>query len=242
MRRTLGFAVAALSVSAVALTQSVSALVIDDFEEGDFLVADTVATGTPETAGEQTGLTPSSAIGGTRLVQVEVQNFLTPPSPDANPNPLANGALTTTAGLDSVVLTAPVAPDRAFFSFIYDGIANLVNDEFAGTLGVDLSSFGILHFETSLNAGASGSLELTLWDSDSVQVSAGQLFNGSSTILLSGITDVDLTDIRAMRVRVRSLRGTIGIGKVEALVPEPATGSLVALGLVALAARRRARD
>jgi hypothetical protein len=248
MHRPLRFAIAAFLVSAVAIAQSASALVIDDFEEGDFLVADTVATNNPgpgpETEGEQSGLTPTSAIGGTRHVQVEVQDFLTPPATNANSNPLADASLTTTAGLDSVTLSGPASPDRAFFNFIYDGIPNLINDESGGALGLDLSPFGILHFETALVGTASGSLELTLWDSDPahIQVSAGQLFNGSSTILLSGITDVDMTDIRAMRIRVRSFRGTGSIGKIEAFIPEPATGALVALGLVAFAARRRAAN
>ena len=219
------------------LVGGASALIIDDFEEGDFLISDTNAAGA--VTAEQTGLTTGSVVGGTRQVRLEtvggagVQN--------------ASATLVTSLALDSVVISAPTAPtvvnpptpgSQTVVSFIYDAIPNLTNDQSAGALGLDLSSFGAIFVETAFGTPTpTGFLELTLWDSDSSQVQNATLLNGNSPILLNG-SNVDLTDIRALRVRVTSLRGALRVGLIST-VPEPGTGMLLLAGVAALALRRR---
>lgn len=241
MRQLCRSSLAVSTVAAIVFATGASALTIDDFEEGDFALSDTNAAGVQTS--EQTGLTTTSVVGGTRHVRLETV--------DGTGLQTATATLVTSVALDAVAISAPfsnttVTPpqpgSQTVVTFIYDAIPNLTNDQSAGALGLDLSPFGILSFATTFGTPTpTGFIELTLWDADSSQITNGTLANGTSSILLDQSGNADLTDIRTLRVRIVSLRRDLSIGMISA-IPEPGTGILVLAGIAALAAGRRERN
>jgi hypothetical protein len=193
---------------ALTLPQGALAVTIDNFEEGDFLITDPGAT-PGATLGLQTGLNPANVVGGTRQVGVTAVAGLT-----------ATAELTTTPADDSVALSNNLG--AGFYAFIYDGVANTINDENAGTLGVDLSSFDAIEVE-AINAGANATIQLGLWDSTTGEWVGPSLplVSGTNFLTLpdpgpSPFGEVDLTDIQSIRVRVAGLQGSASISEIRA--------------------------
>ena len=70
--------------------------------------------------------------------------------------------------------------------------------------------------------------------------------SGSGAIPLSDFTLVDLTQVSFLKVSFRyepilAASGSVSVSDIRTVVPEPSTASLLALGLVGIAAGRRRR-
>jgi hypothetical protein len=155
----------------------------------------------------------------------------------------ATSSLITTGGDDGALLTAVGAPNPVVgdFQFIYDGIANGLNDGRDGALALDLSSFTSVAVTVAITGAATA--QLTLWSSAlSASSSLLPLVNGTNNISLGTFGTLNLTDIQAMRVFVQGVNAldTVTVTAIAA-VPEPGTGLLISAGLIALALRRRQR-
>jgi len=216
---------------AASLAHPATGLIIDNFEEGDFSVTDPFSPTTP-TFGEVSGLSGSNVVGGVRLVRVQKTSGGT-----------GNALLVTTGGDDGAVLSSS-APAAALtdFAFIYDGVANGASDGSAGALNIDLSGDATVDVEASA-VSVVGGIRLTLWTStDSASTGIQPLVNGTNSLLIDGtLLALDLTDIQAILIAVTD----INLGEVPTIldirttsIPEPGTGFLMAVGLVALAIRR----
>ncbi len=155
----------------------------------------------------------------------------------------ASAFLSPTAADDSVAFTVLGVPDgQGLFQFYYDGIPNLTPDNTGGALNLDLSA--LTHLEvTALAVNVTASAQFTLWTS----AGAGNtlllpLANGVTLFPLNtaGLAGLNLADIQQIRFTLSAvdLLEAPAISNIAA-VPEPASGLLVAAGLVGLALRRR---
>lgn len=247
------------------------ALVIDNFEEGAALVADSglndlippivpVPTVVGTTA-EQIGLSTANVAGGVRLVAaVATDPLATLPDLPVDPTDVTGlilpipPTLTATA---TAVLAAPLPglPDDGMqfatlgggaFRLIYDGNpGGAVGSGRSGNLNLDLSGFNAVELTalgvTGAALGAPPEIRLSLYDDVRVQSSAFvDVAEGVNLIALSAFPLIDLSNIKQILVDIRGITttSTMQLTNIQA-VPEPGPGLLVALGLSALAARRR---
>jgi PEP-CTERM motif-containing protein len=224
-------AVAVLLFAAM-VAPSASGLPIDNFEEGDFLVAD---TGIPlaATAGEQSGLVTSNVAGGVRLVRATAQGLTA----------AGSATLVTTGGDDSVILATTSVGGTTDYQFIYDGIAGgNANSGIAGALALDLSAFSVIEVNASVLL-AGPVIRLSLWTSTSTASTAFKpLVNGVNSFSLTtgGFGALNLADIQAIQVSLQDISpaSAVGITNIQA-IPEPTTALLLSLGLVGIGAVRR---
>jgi PEP-CTERM motif len=236
MRNSRPVLIAAALVAALA--QPATSLVIDNFEETNFSFTDDVTplTGIGPTFGENSGMSTANVVGGVRLVRIIV---------GSTGAATAAAALVTTPVDDAAALTVAGVPDgTGDYEFIYDGVANGSADGRFGTLNLDLTPFTSIDVSVT-HLGLTATMQLALSSSTSTSFSPViPMANGINSFLLSGFTTLDLTDIN----QVRLLIAGIDVGEAPLLnyiqtepllVPEPATGTLIALGLVGIAIRRR---
>jgi hypothetical protein len=220
---------------AAALAQPAASLTIDNFEEGNFNVADYTASfpvalpipAPPSfTDFEGAGLATSNVIGGVRLVRSGQSGATWG---------VATSALATTPADDSAAFSYVADAGTAEFSFIYDGVANGVNDGGAGALGLDLSAFSNFQIDATA-VGVTATVGVQLFTTSNTQLSSVPLVNGATLIPLSNFNHVNLADIQAIRVRLSDLDpGEVPlITNISLPVPEPAAGLLVAAGLVVM--------
>jgi hypothetical protein len=201
------------------------ALLIDDFGDGDFSITDTTDN-VSAVLGSQGSL--SGVLGGARDSAINLQA-----GTSAN-LAVAGGSATVSAALLSV----------AWANLNYDGLAGA-----GGSLGVDLTADGADRFVVEVSAlsavGAGPGFSVRVTDSDSASVvELGSVSStGSYEFLFSAFSGIDFTDVRV--IGLHSLGGvapadgeSISFGSF-ATVPEPSTGILVGVGLLALAATRR---
>jgi hypothetical protein len=225
-------AVAVLLLAAmVAPSASGLPIMIDNFEQGDFVVADVGFPLTP-TVGEQSGLLTSNVAGGVRLVRTTAQGLTA----------AGNATLVTTGGDDSVLLTTTSVAGSTDYQFIYDGNANGLSDGINGVLGLNMAGF--LSVEVTASVLLAGpSIRLTIWTSTSQSSTAFKpLVNGvnSFSLIGGGFGALNLADVQAIQVSLQDISpaSVVGLTKIEA-IPEPTTGLLLSLGLVGIAAARR---
>ena len=236
MRISVPVSVAVLA--AAALAQPAASLQIDNFEEGNINCIDTITglTGQAATLCENSGLSPANVVGGVRLVSVTASSDGTLAG-----SATATAALVTSPIDDGVALTAVGVPEgHANYEFIYDGVANGAADGRFGTLNLDLST--LTDIEISMTAvNVTGTLQLALSSSSGTQFSSVvPLANGLNTFALSGFNTLNLANIEQIRLLIQGIDvGEAPIMNYIQTVPEPATGVLAALGLVALAIRGR---
>ena len=223
--------IAIVLASALAFTAPATALTIDNFETGPFTLIDD-SNDPAATTGEQSGLDTNDVIGGVRLVRV-----------------VAGGI----AGLTAEALLAPVpmtdnaailsAQATGTFTFFYDGSANGTPNGVNGTLGLDLSGYEAINISMNVPDGAAPTLQVTLWDSSTVDVGTGVVaINGVTSIDLSEFTGIDLGDVQTIRLSLQGVTVASAISDISASaapVPEPSTALLLSLGLTGLVARRR---
>jgi hypothetical protein len=221
-----------------ALAQPAASLVIDNFEEANFTFSDNVTpiTGIGPTFGENSGLSPANVVGGVRLVRIIVASTGTA---------TAAAALVTTPADDAAALTVAGAPDgTGDYEFIYDGVANGAADGRFGALNLDLTPYTSIDVSVT-QVAVTATLQLALSSSSSTQFSSViPMANGINSFLLSGFNILNLADIQQVRLLIAGV--DIGeaplVNYIQTLplaVPEPASGALVALGLLGLALRRR---
>ena len=218
-------------LSAALIAPAATALTIDNFEEGDFSVVDTAPPLGSPTAGEQSGLAGTNAMGGVRLVRSTGTAAGT-----------ATAALVTSGADDGALLSTT---GEGTFNFIYDGVAGGTSNGTLGTLNLDLSTFSTI--EVIVSTPVTGAdIRLTMWDS-AISRSTGfqNLVNGVNSIAIDGgLLALNLADIKALQIAITdigpSTSATIfDISAVPIAAPEPSTGLLVLFGLTGVAAARR---
>jgi hypothetical protein len=232
---------------AIALALPASAIVIDDFESGDFLLNDDGTSPAPTFAEQAAGV-----VGGVRLVSA---------SADGGPADVATASLTTSGGPDSLLLSYG-SFTQAAFTLTYDGIPggtpNLTPPP-PGTINPALAAAGGILFEVgATTAGATVNAYLYstfLFDgvnqttaflhihqTGPVAISAGYnsiYFDYSSFLGLLG--PINPADIHAIRFQIQNVApgNTLAIQNISSVIPEPGTAALLAMGLVGMAARRK---
>jgi PEP-CTERM motif len=217
--------VAALFAPAV---NALPAIVVDNFEEGDFSVVDLAPpVGTP-TLANQSGLSGTNTVGGVRLVRST-----------ADAAGSATAALVTTGGDDGALLSSV---GDGSFAFIYDGVANNLSEGSAGVLNLDLSTYNAIQVDISTALPTGVDMRLTLWDGVTTRSTAFRpVTNGANLIDLDGgLLALNLGDIRAIQISLQDVTTTmpatiLGI----AIVPEPTTALLLSLGLAGIAIARK---
>jgi hypothetical protein len=217
----------ALAISAALLLPSVAlALVsIDSFSGGSFLLEDTTGESGVERS-NQSGV--PGVLGGTRETSLDL--FL---------------GLLATAQVDSGLFSVSHDGRGATASLTYDGLADGTVGIFPGLGGIDLSVGGEDRIVLDL-ISVSGGLDIgvTLWDStstDSVLLTPIQSA-GDQVFLFSSFAHIDFTDIRAIEIDFHmGPNDSFSIGSIAAVavIPEPSTALLFAVGLVGLAVRRK---
>jgi PEP-CTERM motif-containing protein len=219
---------------AVAAVQPAASLTIDSFEVGNInVVDDSTTVGT--TSGEQSGLATTDVAGGVRLVRV-------------GGSPAGTGAATATALLttvpvvdDGVALALVAVPDgTGTFEFIYDGIANGVPDLFLGNLNANLVGSPTLDIAIT-TASVTANVTVSLYSASAGGQQTLALVNGVLSFPMNGFGAVDLSDVNAISVLIGGINNGEApiITNISTVVPEPATGLLISLGLVGLAIYRR---
>jgi pectate lyase-like protein len=169
--------------------------VIDDFEQGPFSSA-AAPVGQPLSSSEQTGLFGGVA-GGVRLVQVSAGGASSVSAVLAPVQVTDDGALVAWVGSGSAA------------NFVYDGRpGGSTASGSSGELNLDLSLFDAIVIDASqLTSSQSPDQPVfTVWLSDATQTGAagGSLQNGSNAVELSDFGNLDLTDIRQLRVELKN--------------------------------------
>jgi len=216
-----------IAIAALAQPLRASALVIDDFEQGAFSVLDTT-TGVGGFSDFQTGLSPASVIGGTRLVS----GFH-----DTGTQTSAN--LTLSASDDSVLFSQDTNGPTAI---TWDGVPDIFNAGTNGLLFADFSANGNRFAVDVTSLTGSFFLAIQVFDADSLDTSV-QLVSAAGVVQIpfSLFPGIDFSDVRSMQMSVQSnFGGDASISSVGVVpVPEPSAALLVLLSLAGLGLRTR---
>lgn len=226
--RLLGIAV--LSCWSICVATPAECLTIDDFEVGAFSLQAVASDG--DVIQTQTGLNTSNVLAGERRTTLSTQSTSTP----------ATGTLVLTPADDSVDFFAP-APASGFqsstltFTYLFSNFDLTAGGTF-DRISVDVSS-----------ASGQGLLGIFADSGVALQGSAPQSLAapGTFTFLFSDFSVVDFTQLDELRVNLTTGFGASDSVSRVAVIPEPSTGLLMALGLAALSiaragARRRTEE
>ena len=205
------------------------ALVIDDFEVGDFALSDNNPSGNSGLI--QTGLPSENVLLGKRMPTVDAMI--------ADPSGPSTLILTTSPSDDGVVFTTGNTDTFAYLD--YGGCAGGCVELFDVTDGGQSDRFQIQIIEVTgafamdvmlFGEGGAGPEYIPL-----------QISEPGTFILSFDLTSADLTNLQGIGFWVVSSSaggGVLAISDIRS-IPEPTTASLVGLGLVALALGDRRR-